>query len=337
MEVLENATIVKNLSDPNSLGNVWSMAKGLIGTVEFTEYERKMAEEHPDTIFDITQDDSFDNWCMLWDSFEKQWKEDLEYLNLDDLDFWLVNESNDIAELSFKLSKVKCRVGELWDLDKASQLHTDLLNIADRLKEIILNLRRNAFMCMYDLEETESNAHYRAHWMVNKVCKWVRDIIKIQERVQKIIKGAESILNPQPDTSTELPTIFRQYDIFRDNPKVANVFIHLIEDGLMKIDGNHFRWLDDRTSLCYLCYSLNLHYDLSTNKNVPWVSFSNMFLCKVWGKWGEQTNNDLRDNWQQFLKKAQSDYDPNGDGGKILPPKGKQSIWEKIENAIIAD
>ena len=101
-----------------------------------------------------------------------------------------------------------------------------------------------------------------------------------------IVQGIEQVkthfLNPLPDTSTELPTIFRQYDIFRDNPKVANVFIHLIEDGLMKIDGNHFRWLDDRTSLCYLCYSLNLHYDLNTNKNVPWVSFSNMFLCKVW-------------------------------------------------------
>ena len=241
MEVLENATIVKNLSDPNSLGNVWSMAKGLIGTVEFTEYERKMADEHPDTIFDITQDDSFDNWCMLWDSFEKQWKEDLEYLNLDDLDFWLVNESNDIAELSFKLSKVKCRVGELWDLDKASQLHTDLLNIADRLKEIILTLRRNAFMCMYDLEETESNAHYRAHWMVNKVCKWVRDIIKIQERVQKIIKGAESILNPQPDTSTEQEQTVKRSPIL-ENTELIEIINESVKRGYTeKTNGGYYR------------------------------------------------------------------------------------------------
>lgn len=203
MEVLENATIVKNLSDPTSLGNVWSMANGLIGTVEFTEYERRMAVEHPDTIFDITQDDSFDNWCRLWDSFEKQWKEDLEYLNLDDLDFWLVNESNDIAELSFKLNKVKCRVGELWDLGKASQLHTNLLNLTDRLAEIILTLKRNAYMCMYDLEEMENFAGHRAWGMIQHVCKWVRDIIEIQKRVQKIIRGAENILSPQPDNSTE--------------------------------------------------------------------------------------------------------------------------------------
>ena len=150
------------------------------------------------------------------------------------------------------------------------------------------------------------------------------------------IEDADKQLNPQPDTP-ELPTIFQQFSLFKDNFKVAKVFIHLIEDELMEIDGNYFRWLDDRTSLCYLCYSLNLHYDLSTNKNIPWVSFSNMFLCKVWGKWGVQTNNDLRDNWQQFLKKAKSDYDPNGNEGKVLPPKGKQAVWEKIENAIIAD
>lgn len=327
MEVLENATIVKNLSDPNSLGNVWSMAKGLIGTVEFTEYERKMADEHPDTIFDITQDDSFDNWCMLWDSFEKQWKEDLEYLNLDDLDFWLVNESNDIAELSFKLSKVKCRVGELWDLDKASQLHTDLLNIADRLKEIILTLRRNAFMCMYDLEETESNAHYRAHWMVNKVCKWVRDIIKIQERVQKIIKGAESILNPQPDNNKDLPSIFQQFEILRNNFRVRNAFVYAIEAGLMEVDGVYFKWLKKRQVLAYFCWSIG-HVLIPDADNVQWSVFNGMFIAKRGGEYEIENNDTLRRCYIDYENKTPNHKKDNPpDGWKIV-----DDIIAKVKN-----
>ncbi len=328
MEVLENATIVKNLSDPNSLGNVWSMAKGLIGTVEFTEYERKMADEHPDTIFDITQDDSFDNWCMLWDSFEKQWKEDLEYLNLDDLDFWLVNESNDIAELSFKLSKVKCRVGELWDLDKASQLHTDLLNIADRLKEIILTLRRNAFMCMYDLEETESNAHYRAHWMVNKVCKWVRDIIKIQERVQKIIKGAESILNPQPDTSTEQEQTVKRSPIL-ENTELIEIINESVKRGYTeKTNGGYYRWLRENPLLAYFVQQLSEYLDLSEKlyekedgeiESTNWSYFGGIFETKRrGGKWELADGDKLHDYKRGAMK--------GKDRKKKYQPKGFEDI-----------
>lgn len=181
----------------------------------------------------------------------------------------------------------------------------------------------------------ESRAEQIAKDWVWRLEFYFRQGYLCQKKMLDKIEEAEQILNPQPDT-TELPPIFQQYDIFKDNASVAKVFVSLIDEGLIKIDGNLFRWLDDRNSLCYFCYSLNLHYDLNTkNNNVPWVSFRNMFLCKIWGKWVEQTNNDLRDNWQQYLKNAKSEYDPNGEQGKILPPRGKQKIWEKIENSML--
>lgn len=323
MEVLENATIVKNLSDPTSLGNVWSMANGLIGTVEFTEYERRMAVEHPDTIFDITQDDSFDNWCRLWDSFEKQWKEDLEYLNLDDLDFWLVNESNDIAELSFKLNKVKCRVGELWDLGKASQLHTNLLNLTDRLAEIILTLKRNAYMCMYDLEEMENFAGHRAWGMIQHVCKWVRDIIEIQKRVQKIIRGAENILNPQPDTTTEQEQTVKLHSSLLDDEEIKEVFNAFVEKGYMVLVGNYYHWKKSSHLLAYFCEKVSLYFLNSTKTYdgkdaTEWKQFEGLFEIEIKGKLEYPNNDRLRaykNNWYRGKDRKTTPFLPNGYNG----------------------
>lgn len=224
----------------------------------------------------------------------------------------------------------------------------DVETISRRLKHLKFSLNQADIFKIEDIDFvfgdkipttrilTEIMVYSEAYDYVNTAGTIFREWNLIVDCLNKVIFEIESeFLTPQPDTSTELPPIFQQFDIFKDNPKVARVFMSLIEVGLMKIDGSHFRWEDDRTSLCFLCYSINIHYDISTNKNIPWVSFKNMFLCQVWGKWTEQTNNDLRDHWQHFQKKVKSDYDPNGDEGKILPPRGKQPIWEKIENAVI--
>lgn len=316
MEVLENATIVKNLSDPTSLGNVWSMANGLIGTVEFTGYERRMAVKHPDTIFDITQDDRFDKWCRFWDSFEKQWKEDLEYLNLDDLDFWLVNESNDIAELSFRLNKVKYGVGELWDLDKASQLHTNLLNLTDRLAEIILTLKRNAYMCMYDLEEMENFAGHRAWGMIQHVCKWVRDIIKIQERMQKIIRGAENILNPQPDTTNEQEHTVKR-SLITDNEEIKEIFDEAVKREFMSYTDKEIKWLRSNPLLAYFCVKLSIYLNLSEKMyeetdSTKWSVFGGVFLTKRrGGNWELADATKLHDYKFGYMK-GKTEFLPKG-------------------------
>ena len=208
MEMLDNAMIVKKLSDPTSIGNVWSMAKGLIESVEFTEYEWGLEEKHKSNRYlAVADEDSFDNWCRLWDSYVKQWKNDLECLNLEDLDRWLVDDSKDITEMNFRLNKIKYKAGKLWNLEEASELHTDILHLTDRLAYIILNLRRNAYICMYDLEDAESFARQRAWGIIRQVCQWLRNIIEIQKRMQKIIKGAENILNPQPSKSKGLSSL----------------------------------------------------------------------------------------------------------------------------------
>lgn len=241
-------------------------------------------------------------------------------------------EDVDGKKIRLLLSFHNTRYGSLnfldWDDAKVSETISDLISESPLLSEI----KR-----IFD-SETETDAGLKDFMPIpdNQEIVNIEDVAETFCEIRNGFLQAYPVMNTKPDITTELPLIFQQYDIFKDNASIAKVFVSLIDIGLIKIDGNHFRWMDDRNSLCYFCYSLNLHYDINTkNKNVPWVNFKNMFLCKIWGKWVEQTNNDLRDNWQQFLKNAKSEYDPNGEQGKILPPRGKLSIWEKIENSML--
>lgn len=321
MEILDNATIVRNLSDPNLLGNVWSMAKGLIGMVEFMEEIKRMDEEHPSQL--ISDEDSFYNYIHFLESFSKQWSEDLEILNLEDLDRWVVNESTDLTQLEFRLRQVKCRAGQNWNKDEASQLHTDLLHIKTRLAEIILNLKDNAYMCMYDLESMEADARHNANNIVDYVCKWVRDILSIQDRLQMIIDSAEIMLNPQPSAPTpEPPIIFHEFAILRDNFRVRNAFEYAIEMGLMEIEGAYFKWLKKRQLLAYFCMRVSnvLIPDADT---IQWIAFNRMFIAKKRGDYEIETNETLRRCLQDYEDKTRTAI-------KDRPPEG----WESVEDII---
>lgn len=318
MDILDNATIVKNLSDPKSLGNVWSMARGLIGTVEFTEQVWDIARKHPNTLFSLSDEDSFNNWCMLWDSFEKQWREDLAYLNLDDLDRWLVNDSKDIVELEFRLNKVKCRTGKLWNLEEASKLHTEILHITDRLADIILNLRRNAYMSMYDLEDTINFAHHGACRMVKKVCKWIEDVMEIQKRMQTIINGAEQILNPQPDTTTEQEQTVRRSPI-TDDKEIKEIFDEAVNRKFMSYTDKGIKWLRGNPLLAYFCVKLSTYRNLSEktyedkdNDATNWSVFGGIFLTKrQGGKWELADATKLHD-YKFGNMKGKTEFHPKG-------------------------
>lgn len=323
MKSLEQIYILNYLSD-----EVWRAVTGLLDVVErFDLYDKADSEVEKDFCWTDAVG-QLEMWRTLMGDHSKEWEKSLNEIDLEEVNIELLDDCPDNSTLQNRLRIVKNRYFGTWEITKAGEkdvVFNKLLHIVDRLTEILFSV--------YDWGKDD--AHRKAvKWHDYLLQKWC-NVGQLQNYMQSVIDNAESILNPQPDT-TELPPIFQQYDIFKDNASVAKVFVSLIDEGLIKIDGNLFRWLDDRNSLCYFCYSLNLHYDLNTkNNNVPWVSFKNMFLCKIWDKWVEQTNNDLRDNWQQYLKNAKSEYNPNGEQGKILPPRGKQKIWEKIENAML--
>lgn len=288
MDILDNATIVRNLSDPTLWGNVWSMAKGLIGMVDFMEGIKRIEDKHHTYTF--SDEDSYYNYLHFLESFSKQWSESLDLLNLEDLYRWLINDSTDIAQLEFRLKQIKCRTGKMWNEDEANQLHTDLLHITDRLTDVIVGLKDNAFMCMYDLEAVETDARHSAIYIRKFVCKWLRDVLAIQDRMKKIIQGAEQILNPQPtQTETEQQDpIFSNWDLFK-NAWVVDVFQDLIKEDIISIDKGYFRWQWDRSLLLWFCKQISDYCGLTKEKKgkqqVDWVAFDERFICKIWGKW----------------------------------------------------
>lgn len=316
MEILDNATIVRNLSDPTLLGNVWSMAEGLIGMVDFMEKIKSIENKHHK--YTIADEDSYYNYIQLLESFSKQWSESLDMLNLEDLDRWLINDSTDISQLEFRLKQTRCRTGKMWNKDDAHQLHTDLLHITDRLADIIIGLKDNAFMCMYDLQAVETNARNDAVYIRNFVCKWLRDVLAIQERVKKIIDSAEQILNPQPtQTEKEQTDSQRDHNKLLGDMEIKSVFDEIVAMGLMTYRDGFYWWETDNVLLSYLCSQISRYKELSKQMRgrdyLPnWRTFEGLFKVKgKSGKWLDASHLKLAEYKKQY-KKEHDDFNPDG-------------------------
>ncbi len=329
MEILDNVIIVRNYSDPQNMYGAWNRAKALVDTVQFTEELKAIYNGRHNA--DLTEDDALNNWLIVMQSSQRMWKEDCEDLNLDNLTHWLIYESKDEAELSFRLNKIKGLLcGYMWNKTEFSSLHSSVLHIIPRLTEIMLNREDNAFMCMYDLEAFEKDCHHWSWSVVQYICKWLEDVSSLQERIQSIIADAESILNPQPTPTETEPRdpIFDNWDIFED-VWVVSTFQALIKDKILSIDKGYFRWHWDRSLLLWFCKQMSEYCGHTKERNgkqqISWITFNDMFVCQVWGKWQVQSNKDLRSAWQDWMKAPQSD-----DNGNPIPPKG----WNVIEGII---
>lgn len=312
MEILDNATIVRNLSDSTLLGNVWSMAEGLIGMVDFMEEIKSIEDKHHN--YTLSDEDSYYNYLHLLESFSKQWSESLNVLNLEDLDRWLINDSSDISQLGFRLKQIRCRTGKMWNKDDTHQLHTDLLHITDRLADVIVGLKDNAFMCMYDLEAVETNARQDAVYIRNFVCKWLRDVLAIQDRMQKIIDGAEQILNPQP---TETENKKKSNPPVLENDELKPIFEAAMQKEWMERQDYGFKWLRSNPLLAYFVRVLSIYLDLSEKlyndaNSVNWSYFSGVFMTKrQGGKWEYADATKLHDYMYGNMK-GKTKFEPKG-------------------------
>lgn len=312
MEILDNATIVRNLSDSTLLGNVWSMAEGLIEMVDFMEEIKSIEDKHHN--YTLSDEDSYYNYLHLLESFSKQWSESLNVLNLEDLDRWLINDSSDISQLEFRLKQIRCRTGKMWNKDDTHQLHTDLLHITDRLADVIVGLKDNAFMCMYDLEAVETNARQDAVYIRNFVCKWLRDVLAIQDRMQKIIDGAEQILNPQP---TETENKKKSNPPVLENDELKPIFEAAMQKGWMERQDYGFKWLRSNPLLAYFVRVLSIYLDLSEKlyddaDSVNWSYFSGLFRTKrQGGKWEYADATKLHDYMYGNMR-GKTKFEPKG-------------------------
>lgn len=318
MDILDNAIIVRNYSDPQNMYGAWNRAKALIDTVQFIEELNAINIKH-----NLDKDfDALNNWLIVMQSSQRMWQEDCEDLNLDNLAHWLIYESRDESELRFRLNKIKGLInGFIWSDNVFSSLHSQVLQVTDRLASIIVEWGE-------DVIETE--ARHKAWGIVQCICKWLEDVHSLQIQMQNIIADGDQILNPQPTPTETEPQnpIFDNWDIFKD-AWVVSTFQALIKEKILSIDKGYFRWHWERSLLLWFCKQMSEYCELANERNgkqqISWITFNDMFVCQVWGKWQVQSNKDLRSAWQDWMKAPQSD-----ENGNPIPPKG----WNVIEGII---
>lgn len=144
--------------------------------------------------------------------------------------------------------------------------------------------------------------------------------------VANTLNEVENLITPQPDT-TELPSIFQQFAILRDNFRVRNAFVYALKAGLMEVDGVYFKWLKKRQVLAYFCWSIG-NVLIPDTDNVQWSVFNGMFIAKRGGEYEIENNDTLRRCYIDYDYKTPNHKKDNPpDGWKIV-----DDIIEKVKN-----
>lgn len=347
MNILDNARIIKALTDKDDVWSLWHNIEEIKWELERAKHKLECIKEGKD----CDDCDLWEEWCSI--STDKLWllpdtetyKRLFERLNLGDLHKWLIDDSTSKEDLQFRLNKIKGIVGSMWSKEDYVQiwcmLHgfepTSELEIGTpwEIKRGIIptkSLSNNLYKVATQLNKSVSEDEIDKNVMrLNKVLlDWFKIVGHILHTTYSMIEEAESILNPQPTPTETEPQdpIFDNWDIFED-AWVVSTFQALIKEKIMSIDKGYFRWHWDRSLLLWFCKQMSEYCGLSKvrkgKEQVNWVAFKDMFICQVWDKWQIQSNADLRSAWQDWMKAPQSD-----NNGKPIPPKG----WNIIEGII---
>lgn len=222
---------------------------------------------------------------------------------------------------------------ETWDNDdftaKTHSLTTDLENrISNRLmreneipefKERMVDYGANK-----DLISNEPMTRQRADRIASNLVFWIdhylSNVCRCQKSIADILDEGYSLM--YPDTSTELPSIFNQFALLRDNFRVRNAFVYAIKAGLMEVEGVYFKWLKKRQVLAYFCWSVGNALIHDTDK-VQWSAFNGMFIAKRGKEYEVETNETLRRCYVDYEEKT-----PNHK--RAAPPDG----WETVDDII---
>lgn len=151
---------------------------------------------------------------------------------------------------------------------------------------------------------------------------YLHNVCLLQNEVVTILDKAYSTLNPQPDITQGLPTIFNQFGILRDNHRVRNAFVYAMEENLMEVEGAYFKWLRKRQLLAYFCKRISNVLIPDADK-IQWVEFNRMFIAKRGKEY------EIEDN--ESLRRCDLDYETKTrTHTKDTPPDG----WELVEMII---
>jgi len=306
MDILDNAIIVRNYSDPQNMYGAWNRAKALVDTVQFIEELNAINIKH-----NLDKDfDALNNWLIVMQSSQRMWQEDCEDLNLDNLAHWLIYESRDESEFRFRLNKIKGLInGFIWNDNVFSSLHSQVLQVTDRLASIIVEWGE-------DVIKTE--ARHKAWGIVQYICKWLEDVNSLQKRIQTIIADGEQILNPQPtQTEKEQTEPPRAYNKLLDDIEIKSVFDDIIAMGLMTYRDGFYWWETDNVLLSYLCSQICRYKEFSKQMRdgdyLPnWKIYKGLFMVKSKnGKWIDATDK-LGEYKKQYKKNHGGSFNPDG-------------------------
>lgn len=315
MKSLEQIYILNYLSE-----EVWRTATGLLDIVErFDRFDKAEGEVEKDFYWTDAVG-QLEMWRNLMGDHSKEWEKSLNEIDLEEINIELLDDCPDNSTLQNRLRIVKNRYFGTWEITKAGEkdvVFDKLLHIVDRLTEILFSV--------YDWGKDD--AHRKAvKWHDYLLQKWC-NVGQLQNYMQSVIDNAESILNPQPDNNKDLPSIFQQFEILRNNFRVRNAFVYAIEAGLMEVDGVYFKWLKKRQVLAYFCWSIG-HVLIPDADNVQWSVFNGMFIAKRGGEYEIENNDTLRRCYIDYENKTPNHKKDNPpDGWKIV-----DDIIAKVKN-----
>lgn len=315
MKSLEQIYILNYLSE-----QVWNTATGLLDIVErFDLYDKAEGETEKDFYWTDAVG-QLEGWRTQIGGNSKTWEDSLNEIDLEEVNIELLDDCPDNSTLQNRLRIVKNRYFGTWEITKAGEgdvVFDKLLHIVDRLTEILFTV--------YDW--SKDDAHRKAvKWHDYLLQKWC-NIGQLQNYMQSVIDNAENILNHQHDTTTELPSIFHQFAVLRDNFRMRNAFVYAMEAGLMEIDGVYFKWLKKRQLLAYFCRSVG--NDLIPDAdNVQWSVFNGMFIAKRGREYEVENNETLRCCYIDYETKTRTSK-------RDTPPDGWEIVDSIIERATL--
>lgn len=168
----------------------------------------------------------------------------------------------------------------------------DVETISRRLKHLKFSLNQADIFKIEDIDFvfgdkipttrilTEIMVYSEAYDYVNTAGTIFREWNLIVDCLNKVIFEIESeFLTPQPNTTTEQEQTVKRSPI-TDEKGIERAFQLAISKGLMRLEGDYYRWLSDNSLLAYFCERLYNVFLNKTKGNKSWGYFSNWFIVR---------------------------------------------------------
>ncbi|MCM1221976.1 MAG: hypothetical protein NC548_46640 [Lachnospiraceae bacterium] len=335
MDILDNARIIKQLTDKEDVWELWQILCGI--NCELDEARHKI-----ECIRDGKDCDDCEEWCfistgrLLSIPDTSIMKQQVESLNLEALHTWLIDESTSKEDLQFRLNKIKGIAGSMWSRNDYVRVWCMLNGFKPtsdfevgkewEIKKGIIptkSLSKQLYEVATQLDKSQSEDEVDKMVMrLNKVLlDWFKVVGFILGETYSMIEEAEQILNPQPtQTETEPQKAPRNYNSIMEDEDIKEVFDVFVERGYMEYTGKYYKWNKSHHLLAYFCEKVSLYFLNSTKtyegkEATEWKSFGGLFEIDVNGKTEHPNNDRLRvykNNWYRGKDRKKIEFLPDG-------------------------